>query len=87
MNFRPVVVTDVPANLEWVRDGANGLVARREDSKGLSDRITSLLGDEQARTEMSARNIAKVRERADWDANFTLIERFYHELAGEGPGW
>ena|SRR5436309_3098452 len=83
----PVVVTDVPANLEWVRDGANGLVARREDSKGLSDRITSLLGDEQARTEMSARNIAKVRERADWDANFTLIERFYHELAGEGPGW
>jgi len=77
----PAVVTDVEANLEWIEDGVNGLVVPQQDSKRLGEAIMSLIKDERGRSEMSQRNIVKVRKRANWNLNFSSVEELYRKLA------
>ncbi len=78
----PAVVTDVPALLEWVSDGVNGLVVRRGDSLGLADAILRLLADEPLRRRMGQQNAAIAAARADWTANFQRLEAIYQQLVG-----
>jgi glycosyltransferase involved in cell wall biosynthesis len=73
----PVVVTDVPANLEWIRDGFNGFVVPRQDSARLAQRLMDVLKQEDTRRAMGQRNFAIAQERANWDENFRKIERLY----------
>ena len=79
----PVVVTDVAANLEWIKDGVNGLVVPQQDTRRLGEAILSLMRDERGRREMSLRNIAKAGERANWDRNFSEVEELYRKLAAK----
>ena len=76
----PVVVTDVPSILEWVKDGVNGLVCPRRDSVSLADAIITLLQDEQMAAKMGEKNLAIAKQRADWDKNFKLLEGMYAKL-------
>ena len=76
----PVVVTDVPSILEWVKDGVNGLVCPRRDSVSLADAIITLLQDEQMAAKMGEKNLAIAKQRADWDKNFKLLEGMYTKL-------
>ncbi len=79
----PVVVTDVPANLEWVDHGHNGLVVRRGDPAALVKAISSLTEDLDLRRRMGERNVRIARERADWDKNFGKLETMYRTLMAE----
>jgi glycosyltransferase involved in cell wall biosynthesis len=76
----PVVVTDVPAILEWVENGVNGLVVPRRSIDELADAIVYLLQHEDIRKEMGEKNIAIAKERADWDKNFNKLEQMYQIL-------
>lgn len=76
----PVVVTDVEANLEWVEHGINGLVVRRRDVRGLADAIVLLLRNEHLSRRMRERNLERARERADWNKNFSVLERLYEQM-------
>jgi glycosyltransferase involved in cell wall biosynthesis len=76
----PVVVTDVPANLEWVEDGINGLVVPRQSSEELAKAVITLLKDEQYAQEMGKKNLALARKRADWDRNFAKLEELYQRM-------
>jgi len=76
----PVVVTDVPAILEWIKDGENGFVVPREDSKVLSGRLLQLLQDETKQKEFGNKNIKIAKERADWNKNFEKLARIYEFL-------
>lgn len=78
----PVVVTDVPAILEWVEDGVNGLVVPRQSSERLAEAIIALLQDKRHAQKMGEKNLALARERADWDQNFSKLEEIYQQLAG-----
>ena len=78
----PVVVTDNPAILEWVTDGKNGYVVRRDDVQGLSERLCSLAKDEQTRLKFGERNEAIVAERASWDTNVRGLLGIYESLVG-----
>lgn len=77
---KPVVVTDVPANLEWVKDGENGYIVPRCDSKILAEKTITLLEDEDMRRKMGQKNIEIVKEKASWDKNFEIIEKIYENL-------
>jgi glycosyltransferase involved in cell wall biosynthesis len=77
----PVVVTDVPANLEWVRHGENGFVVPRRDEQLLATRLIELQADRAMQNEMGNYNLALAQERADWDSNFTKVEALYEVLA------
>lgn len=76
----PVVVSDAPANLEWVKDGDNGYIVPRKKPDILAERIITLLANESLRREMRARNLKIAQEKADWNKNFTVLENTYHKL-------
>lgn len=76
----PVVVTDLPANREWVKDGVNGYLVPTENPAAVAERIIELLGNEPLQAEMGARNLEIAQERADWERNFTTLEEIYREL-------
>jgi glycosyltransferase involved in cell wall biosynthesis len=80
----PVVVTDVPAILEWVENGVNGLVVPRRSIDELAEAIIYLLQREDVRKEMGEKNIAIAKERADWDKNFKKLEDIYKTLVYGG---
>jgi glycosyltransferase involved in cell wall biosynthesis len=76
----PVVVTDVPAILEWVQDGKNGSVVPRRDSSTLARNIVELLNDSALRKTFSRENLAIAKKRADWEKNLDILEDIYREL-------
>jgi glycosyltransferase involved in cell wall biosynthesis len=76
----PTVVTDVPANLEWIEDRKNGFVVPRKDSKIVAEKLIQLLQDETLQKDFSRENIKIARESADWDKNFGKLERIYEKL-------
>lgn len=79
----PVVVSDVPANLEWVEHGRNGFIVPRKDSTVLANSIIELLQDAELRKEFRDRNLVMAQERADLEKNLDKLERIYHRLMSE----
>ncbi len=73
----PVVVTKVPAIMEWVKDKVNGLVVPKENITALSNAIISLLKNSFFREKMRNRNLKVVQERANWEKNFNKLENIY----------
>jgi glycosyltransferase involved in cell wall biosynthesis len=73
----PVVVTDVPAIVEWVADGENGLVVPRKSVEELAEAIIHLLKNEDIAIEMGKKNLEIAKERADWNKNFRKLEEIY----------
>lgn len=76
----PIVVSDVPGNLEWIEDGYNGFVVPRKDSKALAGKILELVNDMSLQQLMGRRNLAIARERADWRINFKNLLEIYRRL-------
>ncbi len=76
----PVVVTDIPANREWVTDGHNGLLFPPKESRELSDRVVTLLRNDGLRNLMGQRNLAVARAKADWNKNVDKLEAIYSTL-------
>jgi len=80
---RPVLVTDIPGNQEWVEPGGNGWLFNDGDDDDLAKKI--LLAAEQpkklASMSISARQLAE--ERADWDRNFPVLLNIYEAVLSE----
>ena len=79
----PVVVTDVPAILEWTTPNHNGIIVPRQNTTALAEGLIRILKDKTARVEMGERNQTLVRERADWDKNFADFQALYDQLIEE----
>jgi glycosyltransferase involved in cell wall biosynthesis len=76
----PVIVTDVPANLEWIKDGYNGFVAKRGNSASVNEALLKIVGSEELCRRFGERSIQIVRERADWDRNFDQFVKMFRIL-------
>ena len=76
----PVVVSDVPANCEWVKDGENGYIVPCKKVNPISDRVKTLLNDKLTSDRMGKLNLIIARERADWRKNYLLLERIYQGI-------
>lgn len=76
----PVVVTDVEAILEWIKDGYNGLVCPKRKPELLAEKILLLLKNEKTRKKMGQINYSIAKQRANWEKNFSKLEEIYHEL-------
>lgn len=77
----PVVVSNVPSNLEWIRDGWNGYIVPRGDAGTLAEAILRLVADEPARVAFGARSVEIVAKRGDHMANMRRMEGLYLALA------
>ena len=75
----PVLVSDIPANREWVTDGANGWLFPDGDAQALAGSILALLDrpDDLTHARVHARQCA--RERADWSRNFAVLLEAYRQ--------
>ena len=80
----PAVVSDVPSNLEWVRDGWNGCIVPRGDAGALAEAVLRLVADESSRVAFGARSVELVAKKADHVANMRKMEELYTALANPG---
>jgi len=71
----PVIVTDLPANREWVIHGENGYLFSPRQSIILSDYILLLLNNPDLRVTFSKRNVEIAKVKADWRKNSSIFDR------------
>lgn len=74
------VVTDLPANREWIVDGVNGLVASVDDIQGFADKVGYLLEDADLRREFGAASRRIIEEKAEYEKNMQKVESLYEQL-------
>jgi glycosyltransferase involved in cell wall biosynthesis len=73
---RPVLVSDIPSNKEWVKPGEVGDVFTDGCVTSLEDRLLALASSpDLGAYGWRARQLALVR--ADWNSNFQKLERAY----------
>jgi glycosyltransferase involved in cell wall biosynthesis len=78
----PVIVSDIPANREWVTDGVNGWLFPDGDADALTRIILLALENRQTMHEMGRAARATAMNRADWKKNFqTLLEAYQLAVA------
>ena len=61
------VVTDLPANREWVTDGENGFIVPINDIQSLADRIVYLLKNNEARKRFGKAGREVIKQRAEYE--------------------
>jgi glycosyltransferase involved in cell wall biosynthesis len=81
---RPVLVSDIPGNQEWVEQGINGWLFKDGDVDDLAKKILLSAEHPHELTVMSgaARQVAE--ERADWEQNFPILLDAYEAVLSEG---
>jgi len=82
----PVVVTDVPAVMEWIKDGDNGYVVPRRDPDALAKKIVELLRDDMLRGQMAQKNFRIAVERIDIEKNFERLMQTLCDSISEREG-
>ena len=77
----PCLISDIPANKEWVTDDENGWLFADGDVDALVKKI--LLATEKRDTliEMGARSRTVAEQRADWTKNFAKLLDAYEQTA------
>lgn len=74
------LVSDLPANREWITPGVNGLLFRLGDVQGLVEAMIGVASDPELRRRAAQHNSILVAARADWDRNMEQIEAAYSSL-------
>jgi len=80
----PCVVTDIPANRCWIKDGKNGLLFKPGDYKELANKIIYLLENENIRKEYGVKCREIVTEHADYTKQMAKMEKVFFEVVKEG---
>ncbi len=75
------VVSDIPANREWIEDGVNGLLFPPRDAVRLAACLRTALADAPRRAAAAAHNRALVAARASREECFGRIEAALQALA------
>lgn len=82
----PSVVSDIPANREWVEPGVNGWWFRDGDAAALANSILAARGMGQGLKQVGRRARATAEARADWARNFPALLRAYEIARTTGKG-
>ena len=78
----PVLMSRIPGNLEWVRDGENGIIFETKNIRELAEKM---IWCAQNRSELNAYAGAArkmIEEKADWDKNRKRIHTAYRKATG-----
>jgi glycosyltransferase involved in cell wall biosynthesis len=74
------VVTDIPANRQWIDHGRNGFLVDVDDPSGLANRVLAGLGQAELRRSAADLNWQIVQRRASWNSAMTVMETTYEDL-------
>ncbi len=76
----PALVSDIPANKEWVSDGLNGWLFPDGDVQSLTDRILAVLARTESLPEVGRAARRSAQERADWSRNVGKLFSAYEKI-------
>jgi len=79
IHAKPVVVTDHPIFEYYVKNGINGLIVRRGDSKELAEGILKILSDESMKLKLG-KNLSKHANASSWNKIADMHLELYYSL-------
>jgi glycosyltransferase involved in cell wall biosynthesis len=74
------IVTDIPANREWVVDGKNGFLVPVDQAEILANRILSAIYDRDLLEKSRAENLLIAEKKAFWPTNIRRLEAIYSSV-------
>lgn len=82
----PAIVSDIPGNREWVRQGENGWLAPPGDAAAFADALVAAATlPAERRSRMAAANRKVAEERANWAASSKRMLEAYRDLERHVP--
>jgi len=79
----PVLISDIPGNLEWVEDGVQGWIFPDGDNRALAQAIQQAYSSRSRLAGMGEAARQLTEQRADWQKNFPNLLKAY-KMAAEG---
>jgi len=76
----PCLVSDIPANKEWVREGENGWLFPDGDANTLANKILAAIDHRQSLIEIGLNARHTAEEKANWLANIQKLLKIYELL-------
>lgn len=76
----PVIVSDIPANHEWITDGWNGLIVPAGNQEKLAEAIIRMIENPVLMRLFGQRNAQLIRDKADRDKHMAQMEDLYRQL-------
>lgn len=77
------IVSDIPANRQWVRNGENGFLVDPGDPAPIAEHLERISRDDDFRSAVRHENTTIVKRSLDWRHNMGLLEARYLALAEE----
>lgn len=74
------VVSDLPANREWINSEVNGLLVPAKNAQALSQALLRALEEKEMRIRAQEINKQRVKDKAIWEENMREMEELYREL-------
>ena len=74
------VVTDLPANREWVKDGENGFIVPQDDHQALGERILFLIKNSETRAKFGKINRKLIEDNAEYEKEMGKVEKLYEGM-------
>ena len=71
------IVTDLPANREWIRDGENGRIVKSGDAASLAGGVIEVVENASFRTTAREINLLVIDERGLWRKNMRRVEEAF----------
>jgi glycosyltransferase involved in cell wall biosynthesis len=75
----PVLVSDIPANKEWVSEGVNGWLFPDGNADILAEKILAVIAQRRKLTQVGRAARRSAEERADWKKNFVKLLEAYEQ--------
>ncbi|WP_006718007.1 glycosyltransferase [Desulfitobacterium metallireducens] len=74
------VVSDLPANREWIDPEVNGLLVPAKDAPALAQSLVRALEEKELREKAQTINKQRVKDKAIWEDNMREMEELYRDL-------
>ena len=75
----PALVSDIPANQEWVSEGVNGWLFPDGNADILAEKILAVIAQRRKLTQIGRAARRSAEERADWKKNFAKLLEAYEQ--------
>ena len=73
------VVTNIPANREWVREGENGFLINPDDEAILATKIIDAIRNKELLTRARERNLRIAEQNASWENQIKKLKEVYEK--------
>jgi len=75
------IVTDIPGNREWIKDGVNGFLYPPKNNSMLAEKIIHIVENPKLRRTFGRRCVRIIEKRAAWENCVSRMQAIYEKLA------